>query len=295
MRAQFNNYRENLLDLVQKEALDDIAKQTGIPRDQLYVLNASSGSKKAYMTGKKVPGDRDITFRQKVLSDRTKDLDITQTLGETTVAKKLFKKMNGREATSIDEALEFMKGKDVTYVNPTKDSAISYVFEHNLDAYEDLEGMIGMKSDGTIDRGLLSKDLHNKVINQKTVAYKGKEWFQRSNKSFEKALDLELKAANATGEAAEALLNEAKQYRYFAQGQTVEGVRQITKQMEKIVIPRSIAKPEYYQIPYEALKLHRTALRVGDTLSPAEFVWILENDYGLTLDGFADLMSRYLE
>ncbi len=295
MRAQFNNYRENLLDLVQKEALDEISKQTGIPRDQLYVLNASSGSKKAYMTGKKVPGDRDITFRQKVLSDRTKDLDITQTLGETTVAKKLFKKMNGREPKSIEEALEFMKGKDVTYVNPTKDSAISYVFEHNLDAYEDLEGMIGMKSDGTIDRGLLSKDLHNKVINQKTVAYKGKEWFRRSDKSFEKALQLETEAANSSGKAAEALLEEAKQCRYFAQGQTVEGVRQITKQMEKIVIPRSIAKPEFYHIPYEAMKLHRTALRVGDTLSPAEFIWILENDYGLTLDGYADLMSRFLE
>ncbi len=295
LRAQFNHYRENLLDIVQLEALDDIARETGIPRDNLYVMNASNGSKMSYKTGKKVPGDRDISFKQKVLSDRTKDLTINQSLGERTVARRLFKKMNGREADTIEEALEFMHGKDVTYVHPDGDSAVSYWFEHNLDGYEDLSGMIGMKVDGTIDKSLMGKDLHNKVINQKSVAHKGKEWFHMSDKSINKAISLEKEAAKLSGKEAEALIKEAKQLRYFAQGQTVEGVRQITKQINNIAIPRSIARNGMNAIPHRVMQLQRVALRVGDTLSPAEFIFILKNEYGLTLNSFADLMSRYVE
>jgi hypothetical protein len=91
------------------------------------------------------------------------------------------------------------------------------------------------------------------------------------------------------------MLADAQRLRYFSQGQTVEGVRQITKQINNIAIPRSIAKHGMNVIPYEAMELQRIALRVGDTLSPAEFVWILKNDFGMTLDGFADFMSKYVE
>ncbi|MBQ9719723.1 MAG: hypothetical protein IJV64_03415, partial [Oscillospiraceae bacterium] len=180
MRAQFNNYRETLLDEVQVEALGDIAKDRGIPRDQLYVMNASNGVKTEYANGTKGPGDRDISFKQKVLSDRSKDITISQSEGERAVARRLFKKMNGREADTIEEALEFMKGKDVTYVHPEGDSAAHYVFEHNLDGYEDLGGMVGMKTDGTMDKSQLKFDLHNLSINRASDSHKGKEWFHMS-------------------------------------------------------------------------------------------------------------------
>ena len=298
MRAQFNQYRETLLDEVQLEALSDIAKETGIPKDQLYVMNASNGIKTDYATGKKVPGDRDISFKQKVLSDRSKDLTINQSTGQNAVARRLYRKMNGRDADTIEEALEFMKGKDVTYVHPEGDSAVNYVFEHNLDGYEDLSGMVGMKVDGTMDKSLLGKGLHNQAINQASVAHKGKEWFHMSKESVSKAAQLETQAAAAAGAEREALLAQAQQLRYFSQGQTVEGVRQITKQVDKIIIPRRCA---WYSLdktgglPPEFFDIQQIALRVGDDVSPALFEHILKKNYGMDLNTYADYVSKFLE
>ena len=295
MRAQFNNYRETLLDEVQFEALNDISKETGIPRDQLYVMNASNGVKTEYATGKKVPGDRDISFKQKVLSDRTKDLTISQSTGQKAVARRLYRKMNGRDADTIEEALEFMKGKDVTYVHPEGDSAAHYVFEHNLDGYEDLGGMVGMKTDGTMDKSQLKFDLHNLTINRASVAHKGKEWFHMANESVEKAAALEAKAASLTGAAKESALAEAQQLRYFAQGQRVEGIRQLTKQTEKIIIPRRAAWYTRGKLPPEAMELHGIAKLVDtECLAPAVFEHILKTEYGMTLDQYADYVAKLL-
>ncbi len=295
LRAQFNHYREPLCDTVQLKALADVSEITGYPKEQLYIMNASNGSKVAYQKGLKVPGDRDITIKLKNLSDRTKDLTIAQSVGQEAVAKRFYKEFYGREPASIKEAIKFMREMDVTYVHPDGDSMVSYIFEHNLDGYEDLVGMVGMKSNGTIDKSLLSKNLHNKTINQASVAHKGKEWFGWADDSISEAAKLEAKAATLSGKEAEALMKEALEMRYFAQGELVEGIRQITKQIENIAIPRSIARNGINAIPTKAMLIHRMALRVGDTLSPAEFKYILKNYYDLTLEGYADMMSKYVD
>ena len=258
IRAQFNHYRENLLDEVQLEALDDIARETGIPRENLDVMNVSNNTKVNIKTGKKVPGDRDISFKQKVLSDRTKDLTIDQNIGERIVARRLFKKMNGREADSIEEALEFMKSKDVTYVNPQKSSSSAFVFEHNLEGYEDLAGMTGVRPDGTVNKDLMANDLHNLTINRASVKYKAMEWFQR--------------------------------------GDVAEGVHQITKQVDNIIIPRGIRRTGKNPLPPEAMRIHEMALKVADgSVEPVVFKAALRNEYGMTLEGYADYMSRFLD
>ena len=295
IRAQFNNYRESLLDEVQLEALEDICRETGIRRENLYVMNVSNGSKVKYRTGKKVPTDRDVTFKQKVLSDRSRDLTIDQEMGRRAVARRLFKKMNGREADSIEEALEFMKNKDVTYVNPEKSAADSFVFERNLEAYEDLAGMTGIKGDGSVDKGLMKNDLHNKVMNQATVREKGMEWFRSSDKRLRAAKAAEAEAASLTGSARDLKLTEAENLRIKAECDNVEGVYQITKQVENIIIPRGVMRTGRSPIPAEAMQLHQLAKRVGYDVSPAQFKMVLQENYHMDLNGYAEYMSRFLE
>ena len=295
MKAQFNAYRETLLDEVQLEALSDIAKETGIPRENLYVMNASNGSKAAYKQGKKVPSDRDISFKQKVLSDRSRDLTIEQNIGERAVARRLYKKMNGREADSIEEALAFMEGKDVTYVHPEKSSADSFVFEHNLEAYEDLSGMVGIKVDGTMDKSLMKNDLHNLQINRASIEHKGVEWFNRSRQTVEYAKRLKLEAEKLTGEAKEALLMRADDLMNMSQGQMVEGVYQISKQVENIITPRGVLRTGKCPLTQEAMIIHQQALKVADCeVAPAVFERFLKSNYGMDLNGYAKYMSRFL-
>ena len=294
MRAQFNNYRENLLDSVQREALGDIAKELGVPPDQLYVMNASNGIKTDYLTGKKVPGDRDISFMQKVFSDRTKDLTIDQSIGQRSVARRLWKKMHGgQEPPSIDEALKFMKGKDVTYVNPNGDAA-SYVFEHNLDGYEDLPGMIGMTKDGKINKYLLSNDLHNPTINAASIKHKGVEWWgPTASDKLARAAEWEALAAKYQGSAKAKLLEKAFDLRCQAVGDVCEGIRQITKQTDNIIVPRGANRVLGHPMPAHLQDLHALAKRVGQDVSPAEFTKALQK-YKLDLNTWADQVSKCL-
>ncbi|MBR4760436.1 MAG: hypothetical protein IK078_09870, partial [Lachnospiraceae bacterium] len=312
MRKQFNEYREHLFDQVQDEALKDIAKELGCSEKELYVMNVSNGSRQSYWDGTKVPADRDITFKRIVHSDKTGKLDITidQDMGQKAVARRLYKKMNGVEAESIEEALRFMKEKDVTYVNPNgfaknADGTYNrYVFEHNLDGYEDLEGMVGMIADPNgsrsmiMNKDLMKNDLHNKVINQKSVLHKGAEWFDTDAKaSLKKALELEAQAANTTGAARQSLLKQAREFRNASYGQTVEGVRQITKQVKNIVDARIMAREGLHlkDINSVAWELQELALRVGNDITPAEFTHILREDYSMDILGFADYMARLLD
>ena len=294
MRAQFNNYRENLLDSVQREALGDIAKELGVPPDQLYVMNASNGVKTDYLTGKKVPGDRDISFMQKVLSDRTKDLTIDQSIGQRSVARRLWKKMHGgKEPPSMDEALKFMKGKDVTYVNPNGDAA-SYVFEHNLDGYEDLPGMVGMTKDGKINKYLLSNDLHNPTINAASIKHKGVEWWgPTASDKLARAAEWEALAAKYQGSAKAKLLEKAFELRCQAVGDVCEGIRQITKQTDNIIVPRGANRVLGHPMPPHLQDLHALAKRVGQDVSPAEFTKALQK-YKLDLNTWADQVSKCL-
>ncbi len=244
-----------------------------------------------------MPGDRDISFKQKVLSDpsRASDLTINQSMGEKAVARRLYKKMNGREADTIEEALEFMKGKDVTYVHPEGDSAVNYVFEHNLEGYEDLAGMVGIGANGKMDKLQMAEQLHNLQINRAAVSGKGKEWIELGRKGVQQASKLEAEAASLTGAAKEAKLAEARTLRYFAQGQTVEGVRQISKQVKNIIVPRALKRADKIPLTPQAYEMYELALRVGDDIAPAEFEHILRRDFNLDLNGFCDYMASLLK
>ncbi len=309
MRAQFNHYRENLLDEVQLEALGDIAEEIGRNADDLYVMNVSNGINKDYKLGKKVPGDRDISFKQKVLSDKTglKDLTIDQEIGQRAVARRLYKKMNGREADTLEEALRFMKEKDVTYVNPegfakNADGTYNhYVFEHNLEGYEDLTGMVGMRPDGSgsrkmvIDKSLMKNDLHNLMINRASVKNKGMEWFSRdAGESMRRAMELETQAARETGAAKQALLEEADLYWDQYVAQTEEGIRQITKQVDKIINVRAQMRTGKLALTHEAMQIHQMAKLVEEGMDPEIFRHYLMAKHNMTLEDYADIMAGFL-
>ena len=256
LRAQFNRYRETLLDEVQLEALNDIALETGIPRENLYIMNASSNAGNKIKTGKKVPSDRDISIKQKVFSDRSMDVTIDQSLGERAIARRLYKKMNGKEPDTIKEALDFMKAKDVTYVNPRGDSG-SLVSGPNLEAYADLDAMTGIKADGTIDKSLMSKDLYNPYIDRASIKHKAMEWFHR--------------------------------------GDEVEGIYQLHKQVQNIIIERGVRRTGKNPLTTDAIILHEMAEKVVDGyISPIDFKATLRNDYNMSLEGFVDYMCKFL-
>ena len=296
MRYEFNRYREGTLNRVEELALDDIARERGIPREELYVSNATSNQNFDYTS--KIPGDRDSTFNRIVHSDRSQDFALSQDWGEKAMARNLYKELNGVDPPSIEEALRFMKAKDVTYVCPEGSYYMNHVIEPNMDAYADLGGMIGLTKAGVMDKTLLNQELKGLALNQKTVAHKGKEWFTRdANESLAKAAACEREAAGLTGPARKAKLTEARSWRYTAQGQKVEGVRQITKQFDRVIDVRntySVGRGNPSAITPEIREIHSIALQVGSELSPAEFECILRRDYNLNLDGYADLMAKCL-
>jgi len=231
---------------------------------------------------------------QKVLSDRTKDLTIDQSIGQRSVARRLWKKMHGgQEPPSIDEALKFMKGKDVTYVNPNGDAA-SYVFEHNLDGYEDLPGMVGMTKDGKINKNLLANDLHNPTINAASIKHKGVEWWgPTASDKLARAAEWEALAAKYQGSAKAKLLEKAFELRCQAVGDVCEGIRQITKQTDNIIVARGAKRAVGNPLPSHLQDLQALGKRVGQDVSPAEFMKALQK-YNLDLNTWADQVSKYV-
>ena len=156
--------------------------------------------------------------------------------------------------------------------------------------------MIGIKPDGTMDKSLMKNDLHNLQINRASVEHKGVEWFSRSRQTVDTAKSLEQEAANLTGEAREALLKRAEDLMDMSQGQMVEGVYQISKQVENIIIPRGILRTGKCPLSREAMIIHQQALKVANCeVPPAVFERFLKNNYGMDMNGYAKYMSQFLE
>ena len=76
----------------------------------------------------------------------------------------------------------------------------------------------------------------------------------------------------------------------------VEGVYQISKQVENIIIPRGILRTGKCPLSREAMIIHQQALKVANCeVSPAVFEHFLKNNYGMDMNGYAKYMSRFLE
>ncbi len=146
-----------------------------------------------------------------------------------------------------------------------------------------------------LDKSLMKNDLHNLQINRVAVKNKGTEWFSRdAGESMRKAMDLEARAAKETGAAKQALLDEADLYWDQYVAQTEEGIRQITKQVDKIINVRSQMRTGKLALSGEALRIHEMAKLVEEGMDPVIFEHYLMSKHNMTLDDYADLMASYL-
>ena len=296
MRAEYNRYRSRVLEEARMDTLDDIAKETGIPREDLYSFNASANSGK--LPTNSIPNDSDESFMAMVRSDRSKDFTVDQNIAQNAMARNFYKRMMGKEPGSIQEARQFMEDYDVTVVSEYKTSPNAMHSQRNPEAYVDLKGMTGIKQDGTVDRSLQASELKGTVLNQKTVSYKGKEWYtDKAGRSLEKAAECEKAAQSLNGMAREAKLAEAQSYRCRSYSQKVEGVRQITKQTEQIIIPRdnySVAMGGESTITAQMLDNHAMAKLVAEEKLPLVIFEKNLAQQGLTLESWGEMVSKCL-
>lgn len=306
MRAEFNAYRSRVKQRTAEKLLDDIAAETGKRREDLFIQSATSNDAVEELAGRKVPEDWDVTVREQVSADPKtvsgkpvdgvydvtptnldpkKQVVMKQTLSENALARNLYKEMYGVEAPSIDEALRAMKEADVTYVSPWGDQG--YVIEPNLEAYADLAGMI--------DKSQFGRELKALALNRATFAYKGNEWYRAADRCLADAAALEAKLVTELEK--EALKSQIQALRYKAQACYVEGTRQITKQVTKIADPRNtfrMSRGGSDMFSQQAREIHALALKVGDTMSPAEFFHTLRADYGIDKYAYTEMMSNCL-
>lgn len=309
MRAEFNAYRNRVKQRTTEKLLDDIALETGKRREDLFIQSATSNDAIEELAGHKVPEDWDVTVREHVSADPKtvsgKPVDgvydvmptaldpkqqvvMKQTASKNALARNLYKEMYGVEAPSLEKALENMRSADVSYVSPWGDQG--YVIEPNLEAYADLAGMI--------DKSQIGRDLKALALNRATFAYKGNEWYRDADAFLAEALKRELKLSQTLdAQAQKALKNEIRILRDKAQACYVEGTRQITKQVTKIADPRNsyrVARGGVDMFSPQAREIHALALKVGDTMSPAEFFHILRSDYGIDKYAYTEMMSKCL-
>ena len=307
MRAEFNAYRNRVKQRTAEKLLDDIAAETGKRRQDLFIQSATSNDLADELAGRKVPEDWDVTVREHVNPDPNapvsgkpvdgvydvtptnldpkKQVVMKQTSSQNALALNLYKEMYGVEAPSLDDALKAMKEADVTYVSPWGDQG--YVIEPNLEAYADLPGMI--------DKSQFGRDLEAVAMNRATFEYKGNEWYRAGDQCLAEAARLE---SRVVAEAEQAALEvQIRNLRSKAQACYVEGTRQITKQTTKIADPRNtyhMARGGSDMFSQNAREIHALALKVGDTMSPAQFFHVLRTDYGIDKYAYTEMMSKCL-
>ena len=310
MRIEFNRYRSKVRQRTAEKTLDDIARETGKRREDLYISSATSNSNADELAGKTLPEDWDVTITEVNYSDAKRAasyavddpsvpkslqaaskeniyLVIDQELAQNALARNLHKEVYGFDAATIKEAVAAMKKLDVTYVQPvwTKGQTI----EPNLEAYADLAGMI--------DKSQIGRELKALALNRKTFAYKGDEWYHAADKLLAQSAELVTKARGLTGEAQEKLLKAALGLRLEAVACNVEGTRQITKQVTKIAMPRNnyrVSRGMSDAFSEQAREIHALAKKVGTEIGPDEFFHILRRDYGISKYQYTRMMSECL-
>ena len=310
MKIEFNRYRSRVRQSTAEKVLDDIARETGKRRQDLYISSATSNVSADELSGLTVPEDWDVTVTEVNFSDAKRAnsfaiddptvpknvqaaskeniyLVIDQELAQNALARNLHKEVYGFEAATIEQAKAAMKKLDVTYVQPIWTNGQEII--PNLEAYADLAGMI--------DKSQIGRDLKALGLNRKTFEYKGNEWYRAADELLANAMKLTRLAKGYSGEAKEKLLKAALNMRLEAVSYNVEGTRQITKQVTKIAMPRNtyrVSRGMSDSFSVEALEIHALAQKVGTEIGPDEFFHILRRDYKMSKYDYTRMMSECL-
>ncbi len=290
MRIEFNKYRNGVQQRVLEKTLDDLAAETGKSRANLYVNSVTGNSQYDELSGKVTAEDLDVSITEVNYSDPTREdiyLVLDKDMADKALARNLYKEVNGVEAASIEEALDFKQKHDITYVQPLRMKGQE--LEWDMEAFMDVKGMLDPAAHGRALRGL--------EMNRQTIAHKGMERYQRGDALEAQAKDLLEQAKLARGEVKAQLEARALDLQVEAYAEYVEGTRQITKMTNKSSIPRNahrMAKGHADAFGPRERYIHALGQEVGKDLSPGEFFQELEAAYGMDKRQYTKVMADCL-
>lgn len=238
---------------------------SGIPSGKIQIMNASSSSQEMMKRGKKITIDRDWTAFY--INSKGEYVYFDQRLTEQVYNDSFFEASTGFKSKDADFSNRYGIKTDQTVIEDILGHAESYG--------TDLKNML--------DKTRFDVALDNPDKVALTVANKGKEWFERATRLFDKA--------ETISDVADRQLMLAE-----AISQRMEGYRQLIKQFDNCINPRDVARrssAEASQIPERLRVSIEMARRQFEIRSPFALTDI-ENSLeslGFTPEGFADALG----
>lgn len=210
LRARFNREMAEIYDEAIMGTRKRLARKYNIPIDDIQVAQASGNSDELAKLGKSVGMDKDVTFRIKTSTGMK---DISEDIAGEAYNAEFFRTTHGGiEAADPEIARRFAQLCD--------QSVVSDVGRESYGTWEDLQRVLNKKRAGE------AFDDVNKVAS--TVTYKSEHWFEQAEQGYGVAREA---AKQGDRELARYALSNAE-------AMMEEGVRQSTKQFDRIVIPR---------------------------------------------------------
>lgn len=247
-------------------ATDRLSSMSGIPSGKIQIMNASSSSQEMMKRGKKSTIDRDWTAFY--INSKGEYVYFDQRLTEQVYNDSFFEVSTGFKSKDADFSNRYGLKTDQTVIEDILGHAESYG--------TDLKKML--------DKTRFDAALDNPDKVALTVANKGKEWFERATRLFDKA--------ETISDVADRQLMLAE-----AISQRMEGYRQLIKQFDNCINPRDVARrssAEASQIPERLRVSIEMARRQFEIRSPFALTDI-ENSLeslGFTPEGFADALGE---
>ena len=264
-RKAFNETLASFYSKADTLAKSELSAATGVPVNQIKIVNASASSQPMLRSGKRTTMDRDWTAYYVDSKGQTVYFD--QITTEQIYNKSFYKAATGAESADLKIANRFAKKTDQTVIQD--------ILGHKESYATDLPKVL--------DTGLHGTALNNPKKLASSVVYKGKERFAEC--------DWLLKQADSITDVAERELARA-----HALGERMEGYRQLVKQFDNFIRPRDVARRVGAEISkisektHVAVELCRKQLVTNSTMSISD----LENglrSLGFTAESFADALG----
>ena len=205
-RAKFNKEIASIHESAELKVRQEIAKQYGVPVDDIKTLNASASSKQKLKDGTKITYDHDTTFYYQNPDNPNEVWYFNQKNTEELYNRKYFESANGFEAAEQRFADRFAKKADQTVVQS--------------DFHPESYGTDNFKH--LMDPNKKAVKLPDAELVGDAMTYKCKEWYEQGVKEL---------ANPSTATSGISKIREA--------------CRQCTKQFDNYVNPRNLTRQDY--------------------------------------------------
>ena len=210
LRARFNREMSELYDEAIMGTRESLAKQYNVPIDHIQLAQASGNSDELARLGQSVGMDKDLTFRIKTSSGM---MDISETIAGEAYNAEFYRAAHyGIASVDSELAKQFAQLCD--------QSVVEAMGKESYGTWDDLMRVLDKSRAGE------RFDDVRKVAS--TVTYKSEHWFKLADTSYDAARE-----AAASGK-----MELARYALAIAEASTEEGLRQSTKQFNRIIVPR---------------------------------------------------------